>query len=103
MGKRMNPFENYVQQRLASIAMSQDEEAREGTKQAVTVRLQPGTIRLLDAMSKNLEQSRQLFLVELIEAGLHEVVQAYAGSCGDAADEVYRELSSLKSYQEGDL
>ena len=31
------------------------------------------------------------------------VAMAYADSCGDKAQEVYRELMGLTSYQEGDL
>lgn len=103
MPKKNNPFENYVDQRLASIAMSEEEDRREATKQAVTVRLNPGTVRLLDQLAKNLEHSRQVLLVELIEKSVQQVAEAYADHCGDKAQEVYRELMQLTSYQEGDL
>lgn len=103
MAKQMNPFENYVQHRLASIAMSEEEDRREATKQGVSVRLSPGLVRGLDAMAKNLEQSRQVLLVELITSGLHQVIKAYADSCGDKSQEVYRELADLMSHQEGDF
>ena len=102
MPKKTNPFDHYVDQRLASIAMSEEEDRREATKQGVTVRLNPGTVRLLDQLAKNLEQSRQVLLVELIEKSAQQVAEAYADHCGDKAQEVYRELMQLTSYQEGD-
>lgn len=102
MPKKTNPFDDYVDHRLASIAMSEEEERREATKQGVTVRLNPGTVRLLDHLAKNLEQSRQVLLVELIRTGAEQVAQAYADHCGDKAQEVYRELLELTRYREGD-
>lgn len=102
MPKKTNPFDDYVEHRLASIAMSEEEDRREATKQGVTVRLNPGTVRLLDQLAKNLDQSRQVFLVELIRTGAEQVAQAYADRCGDKAQEVYRELLELTRYREGD-
>jgi hypothetical protein len=103
MAKQTDPFENYVQHRLASIAMNEDEAARESTKQGVSVRLSPGQVRLIDTLAKNLEQSRQVFLVELINTSVNQVAMAYADSCGDKAQEVYKDLMSLTGFQEGDL
>lgn len=102
MPKKTNPFDDYVDHRLASIAMSEEEDRREATKQGVTVRLNPGTVRLLDQLAKNLDQSRQVFLVELIRTGAEQVAQAYADHCGDNAQEVYRELLELTRYREED-
>lgn len=103
MSKQNNPFANYVQERLQLIYMNEEESKRESTKQGVSVRLDPGMVRAIDAMAKNLEQSRQVFLLELIRTGLHEVIKAYADSCGDKAQEVYREIQDLMSFKEGDL
>lgn len=100
--KPENPFDNYVHHRLASIAMSEEEDRREATKQGVTVRLNPGIVRLLDQLAKNLEQSRQELLVEVIETGARGIAASYADHCGDKAQDVYRELMQLAQYQEGD-
>jgi len=101
--KTPNPFDNFVEHRLASIAMSEEEDRREATKQSVTVRLNPGLVRLLDQLSKNLGQSRQELLFEIIHTGAQGIAAAYADHSGDKAQEVYRELMQLTSYQEGDL
>jgi hypothetical protein len=103
MSKQNNPFGNYVQERLQIMAINQEEHSRESTKQGVTVRLDPGVVRAIDQIAKELDQSRQVFLVELIRTGLHEVIKAYADSCGDKAQEVYREFQDLMSFKEGDL
>ncbi|HCF3694721.1 TPA: hypothetical protein NID02_006100 [Pseudomonas aeruginosa] len=100
--KPENPFDNYVHHRLASIAMSEEEDRREATKQGVTVRLNPGLVRLLDQLAKNLDQSRQELLVEVIETGARGIAAAYADHCGDKAQEVYRDLIQLTQHQEGD-
>lgn len=103
MTKTTNPFTDYVDQRIASIAMSEEEDRREATKQGITVRLNPGIVRLLDQLAKNLEQSRQVLLVELIEKSAQQIAEAYADHCGEKAQEVYRELMQLTSFQEGDI
>ncbi len=58
---------------------------------------------MIDTLAKNLEQSRQVFLVELINTSVNQVAMAYADSCGDKAQEVYKDLMSLTGFQEGDL
>ncbi len=103
MPKQTNPFEQYVQDRLQAMYINEEENRREATKQGVTVRLNPGLVRGLDAMAKNLDQSRQVLLVDLITTSLYEVIKAYADSFGDKSQEVYREISDLISFQEGDL
>lgn len=103
MPKKTNPFDNYVEHRLQMIAINEEEAKQDQTKQSVTVRLNPGQVRLIDALAKNLEHSRQALLLELITTGINHVAMAYADSCGDKAQEVYRELMGLTSYQEGDL
>lgn len=103
MPKKSNPFDNYVQERLTLIAMNEDEAKQDQSKQGVTVRLTPGQVRLIDTLAKNLEHSRQALLLELITNGINHVAMAYADSCGDKAQEVYRELMELTSYREGDL
>uniref|UniRef100_UPI0013A5A807 hypothetical protein n=1 Tax=Klebsiella pneumoniae TaxID=573 RepID=UPI0013A5A807 len=89
--------------RLTLIVMNEDEAKQDQSKQSVTVRLTPGQVRLIDTLAKNLEHSRQALLLELITNGINHVAMAYADSCGDKAQEVYRELMELTSYREGDL
>ena len=101
MTKNANPFENYVEKRIASIVMSEEEDRREATKQGVTVRLNAGTVRLLDHLAKSLEQSRQELLVEIVETGVRAVSSAFADHHGDKAQEVYQALMQLTQQQEG--
>lgn len=98
-----NPFSNYVQERLQLIAINEDEAKQDQTKQSVTVRLNPGQVRLLDTLAKNLEHSRQALLLELITTGANHVAMAYADGFGDKAQEVYRELMEVTSFREGDF
>lgn len=89
----VNPFERFVEERFKIMAMNAEEDRAEAIKQGVTVRLQPGVIRALDAMSKNLDLSRQQLLVQLVETGLHAVIEAYAeGHRPDEREVIYRSL-----------
>lgn len=103
MPKQTNPFASYVEERLHILAINQEEETREATKQSVTVRLNPPLIRLMDGLAEKLGHSRQAMLLEIIATSLHDIATAYADTHGDKAQEVYRELMDLKQFQEGDL
>ena len=103
MPKQISPFASYVDERLQILAMNQEEETREATKQSVTVRLNPPLIRLMDGLAERLGHSRQAMLLEMISTSLHDIASAYAETYGDRAKEVYQELMDLKQFQEGDL
>lgn len=103
MSNKPNPFELYVEERLHIMAAEHDFEAREASKQAVTVRLPPSLVRLLDGLSEKLADSRQGLLLEIVATSLHQISRAYADSFGDKAEEVYQQLMDLKKHQEGDF
>jgi len=103
MPKKSNPFESYVEERLHIMAAEHDYETREASKQAVTVRLNPPLIRLLDGLAERLQDSRQGLLLEMIGTSLHEIASSYSETFGDKAGEVYQELMDLKQYQDGDF
>lgn len=99
-----NPFQSFVEERFVAMASAADADRQEAIKQGVTVRLEPGVIRGLDAMAKNLELSRQQLLVEIITKGLRSVIEAYAdGHRPDEAQVVYRALMDEMSPRAEDL
>lgn len=88
----MNPFKNYVSNRLADMAQHAHEIEKENSKQGVTVRLKSDQLRLLDTLAKELDHSRQELMVILIDAGIQAMAEAYADVFGDRAQEVYMDL-----------
>lgn len=88
----MNPFENFVNNRLCEIAHHAHEIEQEQSKQGVTVRLTPDQLRLVDTLAKELDHSRQALMVFLIDTGIQQVAQAYADAFGDKSQEVYMDL-----------
>lgn len=84
-------------------AIAEDQDKREAAKQGVSIRLSPGHIRGLDHMAKQLEVSRQALLLEMINSGLDEVINAWASSHGEDAKKVHREIWEMMSYKDGDL
>ena len=100
MGQNLKQF---VQDRFKLQVMNEDAAMREAAKQGVSIRLDPGTVRGIDFMAKELDLSRQALLLEIINSGLGEVIEAWASQHGDKASEVHRKVSDLMSIQVEDL
>jgi hypothetical protein len=103
MKNQPSPLQRFVQERIESMAISEDQDKEEAAKQGVSIRLDPGRIRGLDHMAKQLDISRQALLLELVKTGLHEVITAWANSYGDDGQKVYREIADLMSFKTEDL
>jgi len=100
MGQNLKQF---VQERFKLQVMNEDAAMREAAKQGVSIRLDPGTVRGIDFMAKELDLSRQALLLEIINSGLGEVIEAWASQHGDKAGEAHRKVSDLMSIQAEDL
>jgi len=103
MAKQATPLQRFVQERIELMYIAEDLAQRDAAKQGVSIRLDPGRIRGLDHMAKQLDISRQALLLELVSTGLHEVITAWADRQGDDREKVYREISDLMSIKAEDL
>ena len=102
MKKEDNAFKAYVESRLQELILKEIE-ASDVNKQPVTVRLGTGQVRMIDALAKELELSRQTLLQDVIRTGITQVAKAYADTHGDKAQEVYLELLKHTEIQAEDL
>jgi hypothetical protein len=100
MGQNLKQF---VQERFQLQVINEDEARREASKQGVSIRLDQGKVRGLDFMAKELDLSRQALLLEIVNSGLDEVIEAWAAQHGDKAGEAYRKVADLMSIQAEDL
>ena len=100
MGQNLKQF---VQDRFQLQVINEDEARREASKQGVSIRLDAGRVRGIDFMAKELDLSRQALLLEIINSGLDEVIEAWASQHGDKAGEAHRKVSDLMSIQAEDL
>lgn len=100
MGQNLKQF---VQERFQLQVINEDEARREASKQGVSIRLDAGKVRGIDFMAKELDLSRQALLLEIINSGLDEVIEAWAGQHGDKSQEAYRKVADLMSIQAEDL
>lgn len=103
MANAPTPFQHFVKKRIEEMAFSQDINEREAAKQGVSIRLDPGTIRGLDHMAKQLDMSRQALLLELVTSGLQQVIAAWSQSFGDDYQRIQREIADLMSIKAEDL
>lgn len=97
------PLQRFVQERIELMYIAEDRDKQEAAKQGVSIRLDPGHIRGLDHMAKQLDISRQALLLELVKTGLHEVITEWANNQGDDSQKVYREIADLMSIKAEDL
>ena len=97
------PLQRFVQERIELMYIAEDNDKREAAKQGVSLRLAPGQIRALDHMAKQLDMSRQALLLELVTTGLREVITEWANNQGEDSQRVFREITDLMTYQEGDI
>ena len=100
MSKKLQQF---VQERFKLQVMNEEAAMREAAKQGVSIRLDPGSVRGIDFMAKELDLSRQALLLEIINSGLGEVIEAWASQHGDKTQEAYRKVADLMSIQAEDL
>lgn len=103
MTNQPSPLQRFVQERIQFMYIAEDRDKQEAAKQGVSIRLDPGNIRGLDHMAKQLDISRQALLLELVKTGLDEVITAWANSQGDDSQKVYREIADLMSIKAEDL
>lgn len=103
MKNQPSPLQRFVQERIEIMDIAEDRDKEEAAKQGISIRLDPGRIRGLDHMAKQLDISRQALLLELIKTGLHEVITAWADSQGESGQKVFREISELMSFKPEDL
>lgn len=94
---------DFVQQRVMDRIYNEDLEKREASKQGLTIRLDPGSVRGLDHMAKELELSRQALLLQIVTSGLEEVIAAWATEHGDKAQEVHRQIQKIMAITAEDL
>jgi len=94
---------DFVQERIKMLVINEDEARREASKQGVSIRLEPGKVRAIDFIAKELDLSRQALLQKIIDTGLSEVIEAWADQHGDNAQEAYRKVCDLIAVREEDL
>jgi hypothetical protein len=103
MPKQVSPLQRFVEERLELMAIAEDHDKHEAAKQGVSIRLDPGKVRIIDHMAKQLDISRQALLLELVLTGLGEVIASYCNTFGEDSQKVYREIMGLSQYAEGDI
>lgn len=96
-------LKRFVQERIELMAIAEDHDKEEAAKQGVSIRLDPGKVRVIDHMAKQLDMSRQALLLEFITNGLVEVIEAYSDTFGEDAQKVYREIVDLSRHTAEDL
>ena len=103
MADKKTPIQRYVQERIQWIVIAEDNEKQEASKQGVSIRLEPGKVRVLDHMAKQLEVSRQALLLELVNTSLRELVEAYADTFGKDAQKVAQEIWTIGHHNSEDV
>lgn len=93
-------LENFVKERIQMLIINEDEERREAAKQGVSIRLEPGKVRGLDFIAKELEVSRQALLQRIVESGLQTVIEAWADQQGEHSQEAYRKVLDVMSCED---
>lgn len=101
-----NLFDAYMEKRFEDMAWA-EAQSREEDRQAITVRLPVSRVVQIDFLAKNLDHSRQSFLVDLIgvaiDQALDSFVQAHAeGEYRDKAAAEVRELYSASNLAESE-
>ena len=90
-------FDRFIEQRLAALAFDDLAKNRESTFQAVTVRLTPGTVALIDHFGKEMDYSRQQFMGHLINLALDQMSRSWADQAPEEKRmDVYRELMNIR-------
>lgn len=91
-------IQNFIHSRLSDLAHAADAEAMESKLQSISIRLQPGSVALIDHMAKLMDYSRQQFLSHLITLALDQAAKSWADTYPDdqAADQ-YRRLLNIQS------
>lgn len=95
-------LQEFVKDRVDMLIIQEDIERREAAKQGVSIRLEPGKVRGIDFIAKELDMSRQALLQRIVEDGMAEVIEAWAGKHEDA-QEAYRNVQAVMSFREEDL
>lgn len=103
MNNEKNPFTEYVHECLKLITICEAYELVESKKLEISVRVSPGTIRLLNELSKILDQRLPDLITELITTSAQQLAKAYSEASGDKGNEVYNELMSLSHTRDDDL
>lgn len=93
----------FVKERIQMLIINEDEAAREAGRQAISIRLEPGKVRAIDFIAKELDLSRQALLQRIVDVGMSEVIEAWADQQGEGAQEAYRKVLDLMAFREGDL
>ncbi|MNO87248.1 hypothetical protein D3C76_786670 [compost metagenome] len=95
-------LQEFVKERLQMLIINEDFERREAAKQGVSIRLEPGKVRGIDFIAKELDMSRQALLQRIVEDGMAEVIEAWAATHEDA-QQAYRNVQEVMSFREEDL
>jgi hypothetical protein len=66
----------FITQRAQEVVMNEAYAADEESRRAITVRLSPGHVELIDQLSKELDMSRQTFMDHLIDVALQDSIKA---------------------------
>lgn len=103
MANKQTHIQRYVQERIELIAIAEDRDKQEASKQGVSIRLDPGKVRVIDYMAKQLDVSRQGLLLELVNTSLLELVQAYADTFGKDAQKVGQDIWTMGNITVEDL
>lgn len=93
-------LKNFVKERIQMLIINEDEERREAAKQGVSIRLEPGKVRGLDFIAKELEVSRQALLQRIVEDGLQTVIEAWADQHGEHSKQAYRKVLDVMSRED---
>jgi len=94
---------DFVKERIQMLIINEDFERHEAAKQGVSIRLDPGKVRGIDFIAKELDLSRQALLQRIVEDGFAEVIEAWADTHGEGASDAYRKVVDLMSFREEDL
>lgn len=65
----------FIRQRAREVIMNEVHAADDEARRAITVRLEPGHVALIDQLAKELDMSRQSFLDHLIDTALQDSIK----------------------------
>lgn len=103
MENEKNPFTGYVQECLKLITICEAYELVDSKRVDISIRVTPGTLRLLNELSLILDQRLPELMAELITTSAQQLAKAYSEASGDKGEEVYSSLMSLSNLKDDDL